>query len=442
VVTGQSNSSHDWTKLSPALKTILEQTGLFAVDVATSPAKGQDMSSYKPDFDAYDVVVLDYDGNEWAQQTKDNFVEYVKNGGGVVVIHAADNSFPKWKEYNEIIGLGGWGGSNLRSGPMVRYRDGKVVLDFSPGNAGSHGPAIPYQVVNRVDHPITNGLPQKWMHAKDELYSRLRGPAKNLTVLSTAYADQAFKGTGENEPVLFTIDYGNGRIFHNVMGHVNGNFISSVECVGFIITFQRGAEWAATGEVTQRIPVDFPTADKVMSRKHLKVPDIDRILADLADYKYQDSRATPAEVDGFINLYADNTEMLAYLERKFVGFLSSDATLDSKQFICKKLALIGTKASVKTLGKMLPNQETLDMALMALEQIDDPSVDKLLRKTITATSGSIQAGIANTIGKRQDAGAVGVLAKLVNSGDTQVQTAVLTALGKIATSQALGVLEK
>ncbi len=442
IVTGQSNRSHDWTKLSPVLKTMLEQTELFAVDVATSPAKGQDMSSYNPDFDAYDVVVLDYDGDEWPEQTKTNFVEYVKNGGGVVVIHAADNSFPKWKEYNEIIGLGGWGGRDLRSGPMVRYRDGKVVLDFSPGKAGSHGPSIPYQVVNRVDHPITNGLPQKWMHAKDELYSKLRGPAKNLTVLSTAYADPAFKGTGENEPVLFTIDYGNGRIFHNVMGHVNGNFISSVECVGFITTFQRGAEWAATGEVTQRIPVDFPTADKVMSRKHLKVPDIDRILADLADYKYQDSRETPAEVEGFINLYADNTEMLAYLERKFVGFLSSDATLDSKQFICKKLALIGTKASVKTLGKMLPNQETFDMALMALEQIDDPSVDKLLRKTITATSGSIQAGIANTIGKRQDAGAVGVLAKLVNSGDTQVQTAVLTALGKIATSQALGVLEK
>ena len=442
VVTGQSNSSHDWTKLSPALKTILEQTGLFAVDVATSPSKGQDMSSYTPDFDAYDVVVLDYDGNEWAQQTKDNFVEYVKNGGGVVVIHAADNSFPKWKEYNEMIGLGGWGGRDLRAGPMVRYRDGKVVLDFSPGRAGSHGPSVPYQVVNRVDHPITNGLPQKWMHAKDELYSKLRGPAKNLTVLSTAYADPAFKGTGENEPVLFTINYGKGRVFHDVMGHVNGNFISSVECVGFITTFQRGAEWAATGEVTQQVPVDFPTVDKVMSRKRFRVPDIDRMLADLAGYKYQDSRETLAEVDSFTNLFAHNTEMLAYLEQKFVGFLNSDATLDSKQFICKKLALIGTKASVKTLGKMLLKQETSDMALMAIEQIDDPSVDKLLVRSVKKTSGNIQAGIINTIGRRKDTGAVKVLAKLVSSDDIQVQESALAALGKIANSKALGVLEK
>ncbi len=442
IVTGQCNRAHDWTKTSPVFKILLEQTGLFAVDVATSPAKGQDMSSYKPDFAAYDVVVLDYDGDEWPQQTKDNFVEYVKNGGGVVLVHASNNSFPKWKEYNEIIGLGGWGGRNQRSGPMVRYRDGKIVLDFSPGRAGSHGPPTPYQVVTRAENPILNDLPEKWMHAKDELYCNLRGPAKNLTVLSTAYADPANKGTGEHEPVLFTIKYGKGRVFHNIMGHVRGNFISSVECVGFITTFQRGAEWAATGEVTQQVPVDFPTADKVMSRRKLKVPNIDRMLADLAGYKYQDSRETLAEVDSFTNLFAHNTEMLAHLEQKFIDYLNSDATLDSKQFICKKLALIGTKASVKTLGKMLTKQETSDMALMAIEQIDDPSVDELLVRSVKKTSGNIQAGIINTIGKRKDAKAVKVLSRLVNSNDAQVQASAITALGKIADSKALGVLEK
>jgi len=442
IVTGQSNKAHDWTKLSPVLKTILEQRGLFAVDVSTSPAKGQDMSSYKPDFAAYDVVVLDYDGDEWPDQTKDNFVKYVKDGGGVVVIHASNNSFPKWKEYNEITGLGGWGGRDEKSGPMVRYRDGKMVLDNSPGRGGSHGPPTPYQVINRVDHPITNGLPQKWMHAKDELYSNLRGPAKNLTVLSTAYADPANKGTGEHEPVLFTVSYGKGRIFHDIMGHVRGDFISSVECVGFIVTLQRGAEWAATGRVTQEVPVDFPTADKVMSRKGLKVQNIERMLADIADYKYGGSRGAMVEIDGFISLYLQKPGKPADIEKKFIEYLNSDATLESKQFICEKLGLIGTKASVETLGEMLIKQETSDMARGALERIPDSSVDKLLRETVGKTSGKMQVGIIDTIGRRKDTKAVKMLGKLTVSGDKQSALAAVAALGNIANQQARTILKK
>ena len=166
-----------------------------------------------------------------------------------------------------MIALGGWGGRNEESGPMVRYRNGKVVLDDSPGRGGTHGPQHEFQVVIRDrHHPITAGLPEKWMHTKDELYSQLRGPAKNMTVLATAYADPAQKGTGEHEPVLFTVRYGKGRVFHTVLGHAP----EQLRCVGFIVTFQRGSEWAATGRVTQvEVPADFPTADKVSLRASL-----------------------------------------------------------------------------------------------------------------------------------------------------------------------------
>jgi len=209
IVTGQCNPWHNWKVSSPILKQLLKQTGLFKVDVATSPPKGGNMSNFKPKFADYKVVVIDYDGDEWPESTKDAFVKYVKSGGGVVAFHAASNSFPNWKEYNEILGLGGWSGRNEKSGPMIRWREGRIVRDTTPGNAGEHGPAHAYQVINRVkEHPVTKGLPDKWMHAKDELYSKLRGPAENLTVLSTAYADPAKKGTGEHEPILFTINYG------------------------------------------------------------------------------------------------------------------------------------------------------------------------------------------------------------------------------------------
>jgi len=271
IVTGQCNPSHNWKVSSPILKQLLKETGLFKVDVAISPPKSGNMSDFKPKFADYKVIVIDYDGDEWPQSTKDAFVKYVKSGGGVVVYHAANNSFPKWKEFNEIIGLGGWGGRDEKSGPMVRFRDGKFVLDTAPGKAGEHGPQHAFQVINRVrNHPITKGLPDKWMHAKDELYSKLRGPATNMSILATAYADSAKGGTGENEPVLFTVNYGKGRVFHTVLGHVGPRDappIATVNCVGFITTFQRGAEWAATGNVTQPVPDDFPTATEVNKRK-------------------------------------------------------------------------------------------------------------------------------------------------------------------------------
>jgi type 1 glutamine amidotransferase len=101
------------------------------------------------------------------------------------------------------------------------------------------------------------------MHSKEELYNRMRGPAKNLTVLATALSPKDKGGSGEEEPVLMTIQYGKGRVFHTVLGHA----AEQMKSVAFIVTYQRGAEWAATGKVTQKVPDDFPTADKDSRRE-------------------------------------------------------------------------------------------------------------------------------------------------------------------------------
>jgi type 1 glutamine amidotransferase len=262
IVTGQNG--HDWKGTTPVLKRLLEETGLFTVDVATSPGKGQDMSDFKPDFATYDLVVSNYQGDYWPEETQQAFVDYVKNGGGLLVYHFACAAFPKWKEYNEIIGLGGWGGRKKDAGPMIRWRDGKAVRDTEDERrAGGHGPSQPFKLVIREpNHPITNGLPTEMMHVEDELYGWLRGPAKNLTVLATAFAPKDLGGSDEHEPILFTVTYGKGRVFQNALGHTP----KELKSVAFIVTFQRGAEWAATGEVTQKLPDDLPTADKASAR--------------------------------------------------------------------------------------------------------------------------------------------------------------------------------
>ncbi|HTD68333.1 MAG TPA: ThuA domain-containing protein [Candidatus Limnocylindria bacterium] len=266
IVDGQNN--HDYKSTTPHLKKILEETGLFTVEVATTPPKGSDMSGFKPKFSDYRVIISNYNGELWSKETQDAFVEFVRNGGGFVSVHAADNAFPNWNEYNQMIGVGGWDGRNEKSGPYLRLRDGKFVHDQTPGAGGHHGQQHAFLMDTRLpQHPIMAGLPAQWMHAKDELYDRLRGPAENVTVLASALSAKQTGGSGEHEPLLMVISFGKGRVFHTALGHNNGKELTALKCVGFITTLQRGTEWAATGKVTQKVPIDFPTGDKVNLRE-------------------------------------------------------------------------------------------------------------------------------------------------------------------------------
>lgn len=270
IITGQNN--HKWQVSSKILKQILDETGLFSSEIIITPDKGGDMSTFNPDFSKYKLVVIDYNGDSWSDKTNHEFVDFVKKGGGVVIYHAADNSFPGWKEYNEMTGLGGWGDRNQKTGPYVYYKNDQMVTDTSAGIGGSHAKRREFIVKTRIsDHPIMNGLPVSWLHGTDELYSQLRGPAKNMQILATAFADSAAGGgTMRDEPMLMTITYGKGRIFHTTMGHADEGGGPSMRCVGFITTFQRGAEWAITGNVTQKIPADFPGTTNVVLHPEFK----------------------------------------------------------------------------------------------------------------------------------------------------------------------------
>ncbi|MBK1853894.1 ThuA domain-containing protein [Verrucomicrobiaceae bacterium 5K15] len=295
IIDGQNN--HDvWPKSTIMMKQYLEDTGLFEVKVIRSKftwkgnrekeflpladaGETQNLPKSKPDpnfnpkFSDYDVVVSNFGwgASTWPKATQDAFVKYMKEGGGFVSVHAADNSFGKWEEYNKMIGLGGWDGRTEKDGPYVYYdNDGKLVRDTSPGKAGSHGAQHNVPVTIRVpDHPITKGMPKHWITAKDECYAKLRGPAQNMTILATGKDMTKRAPTNRHEPILMVLDYHKGRVFHTTLGHDDYSF----EGVGFITTFTRGVEWAASGKVTLPIPEDFPTAEKSSHRKfELKAP--------------------------------------------------------------------------------------------------------------------------------------------------------------------------
>lgn len=288
IVDGQNNHGV-WAKSTQVMKQYLEGTGLFEVDIertvytwrggtnveryALNDGKAyQELEQskqdpdFRPDFSKYDVVISNFGWKaaDWPEQTRKDFEAYIAQGGGFVVVHAANNAWGNWAPFNEMIGLGGWGGRSEKDGPYVYFNDeGKEIRDNRPGGAGGHGPKHSFMLTVRdTEHPITKGLPAKWLHTEDECYHHLRGPAVNMNVLATAYSSKDNKGTGNHEPALMSLSYDKGRIFHTILGHDMPAFTG----VGFITTFCRGVEWAATGEVTQEVPADFPTEQDATRR--------------------------------------------------------------------------------------------------------------------------------------------------------------------------------
>jgi len=263
MIDGQNN--HDWRKMTPPMKATLLATGRFTVAVSTLPSNAdpkEKWAEWKPEFAKYDVVVSNYnDGGKcrWPRERREEFEKFVSEGGGFVVVHAADNSSADWPAYNEMIAVGGWGGRKPKDGSLLRKKDGKWTPDPAPkGGSGSHGAAWEYLVETETpDHPIMKGLPAKWKHAKEELYDSMRGPCKNVTVLASAVS----RRTKVAEPMVMVIEYGKGRVFHTTLGHVGG--LEPIHCVGFQTLFVRGTQYAATGKVTLPVPSTFPTADKV-----------------------------------------------------------------------------------------------------------------------------------------------------------------------------------
>ncbi len=230
LLTGANN--HDWKWTAPRLARVLEESGRFAVTISEKPgevlAQPKELAKYK-------VLVLDYNGPRWGDAAERGFLEAVKNGMGVSVIHAANNAFPGWVEYEKLVAL--------------CWRKGT-----------GHGRFHPFDVkVVDLDHPITQGMPDMRMHP-DELYHKLvHMHDTDYRVLATAHSSKKSGGTGNEEPMILVKMYGKGRIFHTPLGHVWTKVPGSRASFAdpqFRHLVARGTEWAATGKVT--LPASVP----------------------------------------------------------------------------------------------------------------------------------------------------------------------------------------
>lgn len=263
LIDGQNN--HDWRSTSPWLKQVLEENSRFTVDVSSNlkvndkPGKIEKTVPFPPDLTKYDILLSNYNGALWPKDFNDKIEQLVSEGKlGLVIVHAANNAFGSWKTYYEMIGMG-WQGPGFGDRLKLDDQGKEIRVPKGEGDGAGHRYTGVFSVIVRDgDHPVTKGMPREWMHSQDELYDNMRGPIKNVKVLATAYS----KGTKAHEPMIWTVSYNKGRIFHTPMGHD----LRGMRCNGFVTTLLRGTEWAATGSVTIPIPDNFPTADKLSER--------------------------------------------------------------------------------------------------------------------------------------------------------------------------------
>lgn len=258
IVTGQHG--HNWRGTTPLLRKILEDTGKFEVRV-TEEFRGAGPETLAP----YDLVVLNYmDRNRpelrWGEKTDAAFLDFVRSGKGVVVYHFAMAAFNGWTEYEKLSG-GNW----------------------RPDNGHHSAPHNFVVDIKDQEHPITKGLKLALPQANDELYANLKWqPAGSFKVLATANDDHALYaasrtdsrapqplvGPSANEPMLWTVDYGKGRVFVTALGHD----VEQVQTPTFGTTFTRGAEWAATGKVTLPIPGTMSSAPQAAAQAAAQPP--------------------------------------------------------------------------------------------------------------------------------------------------------------------------
>ena len=197
IVDGQNN--HNWRAMTPPMKAELEQSGRFTVDVATTPGRKSKPSAwdaFHPDFSKYDVVLSNYNGEPWPAEVRKTLEDYVANGGGLAIIHAANNAFPDWPAFNEMIGLGWRGPEFRRPGDGGRQAAHVVRTPKGQGPGSGHGPPHAYRSWSAT--PSTRSpaaCPRSGCTPRTSSITASAGRPKHMQILATAYSDKAKGGT-------------------------------------------------------------------------------------------------------------------------------------------------------------------------------------------------------------------------------------------------------
>lgn len=271
IIDGMNN--HDWKQTTKVVKAIYARSGFFSVDVSTAPSSADAAAwqAWNPRFKDYEAVVMNYNSGDkqgslrWPLAKETELQDFVKDGGGLYALHAGNNSFPDWVEYNRMIAVG-W--RTKEFGYAIQVDSMGTPNRIAPGTGAetSHGNRadVPIRLVNA--HPIHKGFPRVMMAAGLEIYRFARGPAEDFEVISYAFDGPASGGSNAYWPIELMIAYGEGKVYNSTMGHLWAGDIqpNAVKDAAFQTTLIRATEWLARREVFQPVPAAFNTASKIV----------------------------------------------------------------------------------------------------------------------------------------------------------------------------------
>jgi len=395
-----------WDK---ALQIMGQKTGAYEVVFSNR------MAMFAPEMlNQYDAVCLNnttkLDFSD--EKLRKGLMNFVRGGKGLIGIHAASDNFYDWPEGAEMIG------AQFSGHPWTSGGTWAIKIDDP-------------------QHPLTAAFGGKGFKINDELY-RTKPPlyarSKQRVLLSLDMTDdttrnvKGFEPTDADTGISWVKSWGQGRVFYSSLGH--NHHVTWTPAV--LQHYLDGIQFALG---------DLPADTTPRSGRPL-----DELLADIASYEYGQSRLPLAEVDDLIRSASDSPEKVKEMEKSLIEFLRSHATPAGKQFICRKLSVIGTKDSVPALAAMLTEKATspiepADMARYALERIPGPEAGKALQDALGKTSGKVKVGIINSLGARGYRKAVNQLSPLISDGDKQVAEAALSALGRIGGRRAANALK-
>ncbi|MCF7975069.1 MAG: ThuA domain-containing protein [Phycisphaerae bacterium] len=395
-----------WDK---ALEIMSQKSGAFTVSFSS------DMSVFDTvRLKAYDAICLNNTtGLTFTDTQKRALLSFVKDGKGLVGIHAATDNFGGWPEASTMIG-GTFTGHPWTSGGTWAVK------------------------VDDPNHPLMASFKELGFKINDEIY-RTDAPyydrAKQRVLMSLDLSDPVTKNASGVKPsdwdtgLSWVKTYGKGRVFYCSLGH--NHHITWNEPI--LAHYLAGIQFALGDLKVDTTPIESQATN-------LNWTDVDAVLKQVALYEYAGSKESLNRLEQMAREAAAYPRDQRKLEEALASLLTQNISIAAKDFVCRQLRLIGSESSVPALMTLLADPDTEYMARMALESIPGKGVDQRLCAVLPNMPAKVQIGIMSTLGRRADDRAVIPIAEFLTQDDPALATHAARSLGSIGSEDALSAL--
>ena len=349
---------------------------------------------------------------------RQSLLDFVRNGKGLVGVHAATDCSYRWTEYGDMLGAYFWGH------PWSEQVG--ITLD-DPG------------------HALCRAFKGQPFSVNDEIY-QFREPYSRdkLRVLlsidptrTNMNKGDKIKRTDGDFAVSWLHEYGEGRVFFCSLGHRNDIFWNPTVLAFYLDGIQYAmGDLPADATPSSRLSQSYLKQSRVEGRE----AGLDAMFGEMLAYQVGGDDANARRIAALVlEAQHDEVERRA-LVRRLTGLLGQGASIGCKRFACRQLRLIGTPAAVPAIAPLLTDPKLSDMARYALERLPGRMPDRALLASLPSCSGRVRIGIVNTLGARRPKAAVTALTELLAADDVDAARAAAAALGKIASREAAAAL--